>query len=125
MTPDADLAVVGYYSLAASSVRLAVAPGAIRRNMPDPIPVVLLGRLAVDGSCQGRGLGRAMLKDAVRRVLVAGEVVGVRALLVNALDDHAADFYRHFGFTQSPFDQHTLFFSLDRIRASSSGVAGA
>ena len=110
--------VVGFYSLAASSVRLAAAPGAVRRNMPDPIPVILLGRLAVDKSCQGCGLGRALLQDATRRVLAAAETVGIRALMVDALDDDAARFYARFGFAPSPTDERTLFLPLARIRAS-------
>ena len=117
-----DATVVGYYSLAASSVRLSTAPGSVRRNMPDPIPVILLGRLAVDQAYQSQGLGRALLKDAVQRVLMAGEAVGIRALLVHAIDDEAAAFYRHFGFIQSPLDGNTLFYPLDRIRLSRRNV---
>jgi len=110
--------VVGFYSLAASSVRVAEAPGAVRRNMRDPLPVILLGRLAVDQSMQGCGLGRALLQDCVRRVLAASDVIGIRALLVHALDDQAASFYRHFGFINSPVDSAALFLPLSRIRAS-------
>ena len=113
-----SLDVVGFYSLAASSVRLAEAPGSIRRNMPNPIPVVLLGRLAVDQSVQGCGVGSALLQDGVRRVLVASDVIGVRSLLVHALNDRAAAFYQHFGFVASPIDVSTLFLPLARIRAS-------
>ncbi|MDR1265859.1 MAG: GNAT family N-acetyltransferase [Propionibacteriaceae bacterium] len=123
VTAAGQATVVGFYSLASSSVHLAAAPGTVRRNMPAPIPVILLGRLAVDHSCQGLGLGRALLQDAVRRVLAAGQVVGVRALLVHALDDDAAGFYRHFGFIASPLDDCALFLPLDRLRASAAVVA--
>ena len=86
--------------------------------MPDPIPVILLGRLAVDQSAQGAGLGRALLQDAVRRVLTVAGTVGVRALLVNALDDQATGFYRRFGFVPSPLGETTLFLPIGHIRDS-------
>lgn len=117
-TETDSLRVAGFYSLAASAIRLAIAPGPVRRNSPDPIPVILLGRLAIDQSYQGIGLGRALLKDAVRRVLTVADVVGVRALLVNAIDDEAAAFYQHFEFITSPIDERTLFLPLSRIQAS-------
>ena len=110
--------VVGFYSLAASAVALDAAPGPVRRNMPDPIPVVLLGRLAVDRGHQGGGLGASLLKDAVSRVAGVADTIGVRALLVHALDDSAAAFYRRFGFTAAPIDPDTLFLSIQQIRAS-------
>ena len=118
-TPIARSDVVGFYSLAASSVRLGDAPGIVRRNMPDPIPVILLGRLAIDQSVQGCGLGRALLQDSVRRVLAASDVIGVRALLVHAINDHVTGFYRNFGFVPSPVEATTLFLPLARIKASS------
>ena len=111
--------ILGYYCLAASSIRLGETPGIVRRNMPDPVPVILLGRLAIDRAVQGLGLGRALLEDATRRVLAAGDTIGVRALLVHAIDDRAANFYRHFGFVASPHDDATLFLPMTRIRASS------
>lgn len=110
--------VVGFYSLAASSVALAAAPGAVRRNMPDPIPVVLLGRLAVAQDHQGVGLGAGLLPDAVRRVVGVADTVGIRALLVHAIDDAAASFYRRFGFVPSAADEATLFLSMQSMRAS-------
>ena len=116
-TEAAD-AVVGYYTLTASAVAVARAPGAVRRNMPDPVPVVLLGRLAVDRRHQGAGLGASLLQDAVRRVVGVGDIIGVRALLVHAIDEPAAAFYRRFGFVESPFDGQTLFLSMTAIRAS-------
>ena len=87
---DDRLRVVGFYSLAASSVKLEDAPGKVRRNMPEPIPVILLGRLAVDTRRQGSGLGASLLQDAVRRVAGIADDVGVRALLVHAIDEPAA-----------------------------------
>jgi GNAT superfamily N-acetyltransferase len=85
----ADSRVVGYYALAAGAVTHADAPGRVRRNMPEPIPVVVLARLAVDSRWQGRDLGRALLRDAVLRVIAAADIVGVRAILVHALTERA------------------------------------
>ena len=84
--------------------------------MPDPIPVMLMGRLAVDRSQQGKGLGRGLLKDAILRTLKAADIVGMRALLVHALDDNAAAFYRHNGFVVSPIDPHILMLPLQMAR---------
>ena len=101
--------VVGYYALAAGAVAHADAPGSIRRNMPDPIPVMVLGRLAIDCSCHGQGLGSALLKDAILRTLNVAQNVGIRALLVHALHhDQARAFYLHHGFSTSPISATTL-----------------
>lgn len=109
-------AVTGYYCLAAGSVTHRVEPGRIRRNMPDPIPVVLLGRLAVARSHQGRGIARALVRDAVLRTLQAAEIAGIRALLVHALDEDAAAFYRHLGFVGSAIDPLILMLPLATAR---------
>lgn len=98
-----DGRVIGYYCLAAGSVTRSDLPKAkLRKNMPDRVPIVVIGRLAVDLEFQGRGLGQALLKDALLRILTAHDVVGVRAILVHAIDDKACDFYRQLGF-QSTF----------------------
>ncbi len=110
--------MAGYYALVASAVELDVAPGAVRRNMPDPIPVILLGRLAVDQEHQRTGLGASLLQDAILRVTGVAESVGVGALLVHAIDENAAEFYRHFGFIPSPFDDRTMFLTMKTVRAS-------
>jgi predicted N-acetyltransferase YhbS len=109
--------VIGYYALASSAVSSTQAPGRFRRNTPEPIPVVVLGRLAVDQSCQGRGLGRALFQDAARRVLHAAEVIGVRGILVHAISDEAAAFYRSLGFDPSPLGKMTLMVTLADVRA--------
>jgi GNAT superfamily N-acetyltransferase len=93
--------VVGYYALAAGSVNHAEATGRIRRNMPDPVPMALLGRLAIDKSAHGFGLGAGLLKDAVLRVWAASDLLGVRGILVDALDEDAKRFYEKFGFRGS------------------------
>ncbi len=104
--------VVGYYALAAGAVKTPEAPGRFRRNMPDPIPVVVLARLAVDRSVQGSGVGRALVRDAVLRTLGAADVIGIRGLLVHALDEEARGFYARLGFDASPLDPMTLMIRL-------------
>ncbi|MGE0055181.1 MAG: GNAT family N-acetyltransferase [Hyphomicrobium sp.] len=110
--------VVGYYALAAGAVEVTVAPGRFRRNMPDPIPIIVLGRLAIDRSQQGRGLGRALFRDASLRVLQAAAIVGVRSVLVDAISDDAKAFYLTLGMTVSPLDPMTLMVTLSDLRAS-------
>ena len=105
---DENRFVVGYYALAAGAVAREGATGAVRRNMPDPIPVLVLGRLAVARRAQGRKLGAALLQDAVFRAMSVAENAGVRALLVHALDERAKAFYEHYGFQQSRLDPMTL-----------------
>ncbi len=109
-------AVVGYYALAVGAVIANQAPGKVRRNMPDPIPVMVLARLAIDQTWQGRGLGAGLLRDAILRTLQAADIGGIRALLVHALDDQAARFYQHHGFMPSPIDPATLMITLKDAR---------
>ena len=109
--------VVAYYALASSAVASDLATGRLRRNMPDPIPVVVLARLAVDQSYQGLGLGRALMQDAGRRVLNAADAIGIRGLLVHALDEPAKEFYTRLGFDSSPLDPMTLMITLADLRA--------
>jgi GNAT superfamily N-acetyltransferase len=90
--------VVGYYAIAMNSVVHADAPTRLRRGVPDPVPVVLLARLALDSREQGRGLGGHLLVDALRRCVRGGREFGARAVIVDAIDERAAEFYRHFGF---------------------------
>lgn len=104
--------VIGYYALASGSVAASDAPGKIRRNMPDPLPVMVLGRLAIDRAWQGKGLGADLLRDAVLRTLQAAEIAGIRAMLVHALNDRAAAFYVASGFQPSPIRPLTLFLPL-------------
>lgn len=90
--------MLAYYSLATGSVTHAIAPGSLRRNMPDPVPVIILARLAVDTSYHGQGLGADLLHDAVLRCCRVAENIGVRAVMVHALSDSARQFYIHHGF---------------------------
>lgn len=104
--------VIGYYCLASGAIAAVDAPGSIRRNMPDPIPMAIIGRLAVDQRHQGQGIGPALLNDAVLRVQQAASILGIRGVLVHALDEKAAGFYRHFGFVAAPTAPLTLVLSL-------------
>lgn len=97
-----DMRVIGYYALASGGIAAADTPGRFRRNMPDPIPVVILGRLAIDQRHQGRGLGADLLRDAVLRALEASRLIGIRGMVVQAKDDQAGAFYRRWGFTPTP-----------------------
>lgn len=110
--------VVGFYCLAAGAVAVTAAPGRVKRNMPDPIPMAMLGRLAVDRSLHGKGIGRALLRDAVLRVLQASEVLAVRGVLVQALNADAQQFYRACGFTPSPIDPMTLMATMTDLKAA-------
>jgi ribosomal protein S18 acetylase RimI-like enzyme len=106
--------VMGYYALAAGAVAHDGATRAIRQNMPDPIPVMVLARLAVDTRAQGMHLGGALLRDAFLRCQRVAQETGVRALLVHALNDRARSFYEHYGFRASPVHPMTL---MTRIKA--------
>lgn len=109
--------VIGYYALASGSVERLAAPGSIARNMPEPVPVVVLGRLAVDVDYQGHRLGAALLKDAMLRTLAVSHEVGIRAMLVHAISDEAKQFYRRYGFQESPIDAMTLMLSIQQLKA--------
>lgn len=107
--------VVGYYCLASGALELKNAPASIRRNMPDPIPVAILGRLAIDKTYQGKGIGVALLQDAVIRTAKAAEILGIRGLLVHALSIEGKAFYEHHGFVVSPTQPMTLILSLKKL----------
>ncbi len=110
--------VVAYYALASSAVTVIEAPGRFRRNMPDPIPVVVLGRLAVGRSFQGKGVGRALVRDAGYRVIQAADAIGIRGLIVHAISAEARAFYEAVGFAPSPLDPMTLMITLTDLKAS-------
>ena len=107
--------VIGYYALAAGAVAQEEANGRARRNMPNPIPAMVLGRLAIDVAYRGRGLGRALLRDAILRSAQAAEIAGIRVLLVHALSVDARNFYERCGFQASPLDPMTLMITLGDI----------
>ena len=111
--------VVGYYTLAAASAEFDFVPQRLAKGLArHPIPLTLLARLAVDSTEQGTGLGTGLLKDALKRFLQAQAIIAARALVVQAKDETAGAFYRHFGFEPSPIDASHLFLMTKDIHAS-------
>jgi GNAT superfamily N-acetyltransferase len=110
--------VIAYYALASGALALRDATGRLRRNMPDPIPMAIVGRLAVDRSVQGQGLGRALFRDAVIRVLRAADEIGIRGLMVHAISDDAAQFYKAIGLQPAPQEKHLFMITLEELRAA-------
>ena len=110
--------VIAYYALASGAIAQAAVPGRFRRNMPDPIPVVVLARLAVHRNYQGRGIGRALFRDAARRVAHAADTIGIRGIVVHALSEKAREFYIGLGFDSCPSEAMTLVVTLSDIRAA-------
>lgn len=113
--------VLGYYTLSAVAVEHADLPGKVRRNAPNPVPAVLIGRLAIDVKAQGSGLGRFLVRDAILSTLAAADRIGVRILLVHALHEQAATFYEKLGFKRSPTDPLHLYLLLADARKSLGG----
>jgi GNAT superfamily N-acetyltransferase len=109
-------AVIGYYTLSAGSISHATAPRAMRRNMPNPLPVLLLGRLAIDRRHQNQGLGQALLRDAMLRAVSVAHDAGVFAILLHALSEPAKRFYVSRGFVESPLQPMTLMMTLQTVR---------
>lgn len=114
---DQEGQVFGYYAMAAGAVSHQMATSGVRRNMPDPVPVMVLARLAIDHRAQGIKLGAALLQDAVNRAVTVSQNAGVRALLVHALHDRAKQFYEHYGFQESPQHPMTLMLRLNTVKA--------
>jgi len=116
------LRVVAYYALAVGAVAHAGAPGRVRRNMPDPVPVMIIGRLAVDHEFHGHGLGQGLLRDASLRTLQAADIAGIRAILVHAISSDAQRFYERHGFVRSPIDPMMLMITLAEVERELSGL---
>lgn len=114
--------VVAYYALASGAVTTTQATGRFRRNMPDPIPVVVLGRLAVDQTLHGKGFGRSLVRDAAMRILQAADAVGIRGVVVHALSDAAKTFYEKVGFEPSPLDPYMLMVTLADLVVATDGA---
>lgn len=110
-----DKRVIGYYALASGSIANQLAPNKIKRNMPEPIPVMVLGRLAVDQRYQGKRLGDALLRDAILRILQAADIAGIKAILVHAISEEAKKFYLDRSFIVSPSEPMTLVLPLESI----------
>jgi GNAT superfamily N-acetyltransferase len=109
--------VVGFYSLSAGGIHHESAPKAMRRNMPDPLPILLLGRLAIDQRHHNQGLGHALLRDAMLRTVRVAADAGVFAILVHALSEPAKRFYLSRGFVESPLQPMTLLMTLATVRS--------
>jgi GNAT superfamily N-acetyltransferase len=109
--------VVAYYALASGAISIESASGRFRRNMPDPIPVAVLARLAVDRNWQGQGIGRALFRDAARRVEQAADAIGIRGIVIHAISEDVRNFYLALGFDPSPGDPMTLLVTLPDVRA--------
>ena len=110
--------VIGYYAISTAAAHRAALPSAkLRRGVPQEVPLLLIGRLAIDAVFQGRGLGVALLADALRRCAAASAIAGVRGVLVHAIDDEAAGFYQRFGFTNVPqLGERTLLLPVEMLR---------
>jgi GNAT superfamily N-acetyltransferase len=108
--------VIGYYCISMGALARELSPKPMQRNMPDPVPVAVLGRLAVDQAYSGRGIGSALLRDATLRVLQTADVIGVKAILVHAISEEARQFYLGRGFDESPAQPMTLCLLLETAR---------
>ncbi len=109
--------VIGYYSLSAGAISHETAPKSMRRNMPNPLPVLLLGRLAIDKNYHNKGLGSALLRDAMLRAVNIAHDAGIFAILVHSLSDEARKFYLSRGFVESPLQPMTLMMTLETVRS--------
>lgn len=118
VTPAGSEEIVAYYTLAAGSVVRVEIPRKHRQNLPNPVPVMVLGRLAVDKRHQGQGLGKGLLREANQRTLTVAREAGVRALIVHPLDDEAVNFYAKFGFQQFPAGTRTMMMMVETIAAA-------
>jgi predicted N-acetyltransferase YhbS len=110
--------VIAYYALASGAIASSGAIGRFRRNMPDPIPIAVLARLAVDQKYQGKHIGRSLLRDALFRISHAAETIGIRGVIVHAASPDAKAFYRQFGFDESSADPMTLMITLSDLGAA-------
>ena len=116
LTGEAGRSVVAYYTLAYGSVIRTEVPKKIRQGLPNPVPVMVLGRLAVDRNHCGKGIGPALLREAMQRTVEAAQIAGLRALIVHALDDDAVGFYAKYGFQLFPAGTRTLFLPIETLR---------
>lgn len=115
---NAPARVIGYYAIStAMEQRVGLPSARLRRGMPEQIPLLLIGRLALDRAAQGRGLGGDLLADALRRCLAASEIAGVRGVVAHAIDEDAVGFYRHHGFQLSPLGERVMLLPIETVRA--------
>lgn len=117
--PSASRRIAGYFALTMGQILAQESTGSMRRNMPKHIPAVVLGRLAIDRSCQGKGLGRALLAEVIRRSVLASAQVSARLVVVHAISAAAEAFYLHHGFTRLPVEAPTL--AIDLVKFQKTG----
>lgn len=110
--------MVGYYALSTAEEQRVLLPTAkLRKGMPERVPLMLLGRLAIDANYRGKGLGAGLLIDALRRCLAASVIAGVRAIVTHAIDHEAVAFYLNHHFLRSPLGERTLVIPIENVRA--------
>jgi GNAT superfamily N-acetyltransferase len=110
--------VIGYFSISTALERRSTLPSAkLRRGMPDQVPLLLIGRLAVDAQYRGQGIGSALLADALRRCLAASEIAGARAVIAHAIDEAAVSFYERHGFIRSPLGERIMLMPIETVRS--------
>ncbi|MBL4659277.1 MAG: GNAT family N-acetyltransferase [Alcanivoracaceae bacterium] len=107
--------VIGYYALTSGSIERLSAPKSLSRNMPEPIPVAILARLAIDVNYQGQQLGARLLRDAMKRILSVSQNIGIKAMMVHAISESAKEFYLSYGFKESTNNSMLLFYSVKDI----------
>jgi GNAT superfamily N-acetyltransferase len=112
-----DLEVVGYYTVSSASVSRRAATRKLKRNSPEPVPMALIGRFAIDSRYQKQGFGRALMKDAILRIAQASEQIGIKGVLLHALDNEAKAFYARCGFSASGVEDNLMMVTLREIAA--------
>jgi GNAT superfamily N-acetyltransferase len=117
-TTEEPKRVVGYFSIAVAVEQRNALPSAkLRRGMPEQVPLLLIGRLAVDAKWHGRGLGSALLADALKRCLAASEIAGARGVIAHAIDETAVGFYEHHGFIRCPLGERVMLMPIETVRS--------
>ena len=112
--PINEMSVIGYYCISTAIAQRVNLPSAkLRQSMPDSVPMLLIGRLAIDQQWQGKGIGSALLQDALKRCCSASQIAGVRAIIVNALDENAVNFYSKYGFLHYPLGERTMLMPIE------------
>jgi GNAT superfamily N-acetyltransferase len=114
---DAPQRVIGYYAISTAMERISLPNAKLRRAMPDQVPLLLIGRLAVDRQYQAKGLGADLLSDGVRRCVEVSEIAGVRGIITHAIDDDAVRFYQHHGFLRCPLGDRVMLMPIEAARA--------
>ncbi|GIK97824.1 MAG: N-acetyltransferase GCN5 [Alphaproteobacteria bacterium] len=110
--------VVGYFTISTAVEQRNALPSAkLRRGMPEQVPLLLIGRLAVDAAWRGRGLGSALLTDALRRCCAASQIAGARGVVAHAIDEAAVAFYERHGFVRSPLGERVMLMTIEAVRS--------